>query len=673
MLSLKNQKIGTRLSILLTIIMVGFLAFGFLALNRLDTVKINGNLYGQIIQGKDLIADILPPPEYIIESYLNVFQTMDAVNAGMDEAFIQDLIERGKVLRSDYEMRHEYWVETLDEGTIKERMVVTAYEPALEFYNIRDQEFIPAILAGEYETAQTILHDQLTPLYETHLAAVVEEVEEVNLLNQENEIKAKKMVQSATIWMIGIGIGISALCLLLGLWIIQSITKPIRIIKQAANDLSQGIVEQQINIDSKDEIGDLAGAFKQSIDYIRNISDLADHLAQGDLTISVTPKNEKDLLGNSFVQMVGNLRETIRLVNESALELENASGKLATAATNAGETTNTIAGALQQVAAGITDQGKEISQTASVVEQMSQAIDGVAKGAQEQSYSVTKVSQVTDQINTAIRQVAENAAAVTDNSAGTTEAARKGTLTVEQTLNGMQQIKSKVGMSAAKVQEMGKRSEEIGKIVETIEEIASQTNLLALNAAIEAARAGEHGKGFAVVADEVRKLAERSSEATKEIGGLIGSILSTVNEAVSAMDEGSKEVEVGVNAASEAGAALSEILKAAEEANRQAVLAGETSQRMRTASEELVTAVDSVSAIVEENTASTEEMAANSDEVTTAIISITRVSDANSASVEQVSASAQEMMTQVEDVSTSAASLADMATKLKEMVNTFRI
>lgn len=468
--------------------------------------------------------------------------------------------------------------------------------------------------------------------------------------------------------------------LFIALFISYSITKPLAVLVKAGKQLSVGDLARDMTekekdqiTNRKDEIGDIGKSFNGIIGYMQDRAEVAQVIASNDLTVTPQPMSEKDELGLAFANMVSNLRKAIGNVALNVTSLSAASQQLANAANQAGQATNQIAATVQQIAKGTADQASSINKTASAVEQMTLAIDGVARGAQEQSRSIAQASAVTEEINNTITQVANNATAVSSGSLTTSEAASKGAMTVERTLTGMQSIKAKVGISAEKVEEMGKRSAEIGQIVETIEDIASQTNLLALNAAIEAARAGEHGKGFAVVADEVRKLAERSSLATKEIGGLISGILATVAEAVKAMAEGTKEMEVGLSNANEAGQALNDILNAAEAVNKQALEATEASEKMKIASEALVSSVDSVSAVIEENTASTEQMAANSTEVSQAVESIASVSQENSAAIEEVSASAEEMSAQVEEVTASAQSLADMANALQMIVNTFKL
>ena len=448
---------------------------------------------------------------------------------------------------------------------------------------------------------------------------------------------------------------------------------PIRMLTATAGQLANGDLRGGMNYSNQNEIGQLSTGLEQVIEYQREMVRLARQIANGELTETVQVKSEQDELGNAFFEMTTQLNRTIQQVSDNADALNQASQRLAEVSSQASQATGQIAATIQQVAKGTSQQSDSVTQTADSVEQMSKAIHGVASGAQEQSRAVNTAAEITNQISNAIQQVTQSAKAGAQGSSRATDVARDGSQTVSATIKGMQTIQAKVSLSAQKVQEMGNRSEQIGVIVETIDDIASQTNLLALNAAIEAARAGEHGKGFAVVADEVRKLAERSSTATRQIGGLVKDIQTSVNDAVSAMGEGSIEVERGVAQANQAGQALAQILTAAEDVNRQVVQITAAADQMSKLSNDLVAATDSVSAVVEENTAATEEMSAGSNEMTRAIENIASISEQNSAAVEEVSASTEEMSAQVQEVTESAQSLAAMANSLQQIVSQFKL
>ncbi|GEM_PF-2889541 len=470
------------------------------------------------------------------------------------------------------------------------------------------------------------------------------------------------------------------LCIIIGWVLANNITVPLSIIVKAAEGLAVGDLQKDLDNKTKDivrlrkdELGEVGKAFDRLVNYLQELADAADKIAKYDLTTTITPKSEKDVLSIALSSMLHRVRELVIRIAEATQHVGTASTQLASAASQAGSATTQIVTTVQQVAKGAQQQTESVTHTAHALEEMSRAIDGVARGAQEQAQAVASASQINAQLVKAIEQVTNNAQAISKDAYEASQAAMEGAKAVDVIIQGMQRVKEKVSIAADKVREMGSRSEEIGNIVLTIEDVAAQTNLLALNAAIEAARAGEHGKGFAVVADEVRRLAERASAATKEIGNLIKEVQKSIAESTGATAESEQEIIQGVEAADIAGESLKNILSKAEALAQRAEQAAAAAEEMSAASGELSTAIDTVSAVVEESTASAEQMAAGSKEVTQSIESVASVSEENSAAAEEVSAATEEMSAQVEEVSASARTLAELAENLNHIVAQFKL
>lgn len=408
------------------------------------------------------------------------------------------------------------------------------------------------------------------------------------------------------------------------------------------------VVSQPLEIHYQDEVGRLGRAFNQMLASLQDT-------------------------GHSFTGMMDSMKRLIASVAANANDLAAAAQQLAEIAQQAGGATNQIAATIQQVAQGTTQQSDHAYHTLRSIESLSQSIQSIAAGAQEQARSISSANSMAEQFKLVIEEVTSRTEESAVHSTQAAEQAESSAEIVHATIAGMRDIQEKVGITAAKVQEMGERSDKIGSIVVTIEEIASQTNLLALNAAIEAARAGTHGAGFAVVADEVRKLAERSGYAAREIAALVKEIQATVHEAVESMQAGANEVEQGVARADQTGKAIAGIQEAVNSLKEQVAVVSQSTLKMKQFSAHMLAALESVGEVAGQNLEATQAMVTHASEVTQSVENIANVSQEHSAAVEEVSASTEEMSAQAEEVSASALVLSEMARTLHTLVGQFKI
>jgi len=396
---------------------------------------------------------------------------------------------------------------------------------------------------------------------------------------------------SITIIIFVIAVGLS---ILISFLITNWISKALKNLTLVADKLAVGDVEHSVNPKSNDEIGQLEKSFKVLVQNIKEQSSISEKIAEGDLNVNITPKSDKDVLSYSLSKVVTNVKNLVVDVNslsDSAIEgklstrinEEHHNGEYKKVVRGFNNTLNAIANPfnetikiLKKLATGdltsrmlseckgdyniikdninivaselseaLSKVNEAIQTTASAASQISASAEEMSTGAQEQSSQAFEVSSAVEEMTRTIVESTKNTNAAALASKSASEFAKEGGKAVEEAIKGMDRISEVVTKSSDTVHTLGKNSDQIGEIVQVIDDIADQTNLLALNAAIEAARAGEQGRGFAVVADEVRKLAERTTKATKEIAGMITQIQYDTLEAVKVMDSGKSEVEQG--------------------------------------------------------------------------------------------------------------------------------
>ncbi len=388
-----------------------------------------------------------------------------------------------------------------------------------------------------------------------------------------------------------------------------------------------------LEIHSQDEIGQLSenmnkvitntkgtiASVEKAVKAVKEMVDEINLIVDASINGKLKTRGNSEKFSGSYKELIEGLNRTLEAftapIDEQSKVLEKMSGGDLTVRME-GEykgdfqtiklSINTLAGSFGRA---LSEVSSAIGAAASSSSQISSSAEEMAAGAQEQSSQTREIAGAIEEMAHTISQTTKNASTASNNAKSASEIAKEGGNVIKATIEGMNRISEVVKSAAFTVQELGEGSEQIGTIVQVIDDIADQTNLLALNAAIEAARAGEQGRGFAVVADEVRKLAERTTKATKEIALMVKKIQTDTTGAVDSMKAGTKEVEKGKELARKAEESLNRIINGALETVDIVNQVAAASEQQSTTAEQISKSIDGINNVTQESAAGIQQIA----------------------------------------------------------------
>ncbi|UTW07847.1 methyl-accepting chemotaxis protein [Pseudomonas benzenivorans] len=562
--SIANLSIGSKLVLVFAALILGFAALLLSSLQRFASLQENQAALFQ--RSFERVAKVKELRVNIITQRAELLQAMADAHGDGGTRLTRSEGEIEALSKANDRLFNELLGGLGDESDTG-RLLDQLIDVRNAFVQTRDQQLLPMIRNGQVQAAEALaLGVQLQRMEKINelgqqLAELTEQKVLQTLLQAKAEVERQRLEQLL----------MGLLMLLFGIamaWqLSRHIAQPLAHLTLMAERISRGEIPRELRSETRrDEVGRLAQAFSQMSQYLLALAAKAEYLAQGHLSQDSQPVSDQDVLGTAFATMLANLRNLVGELNEGIAVLASSS------------------------------------------EEVLAATSQVATNTQETATAISEIVTTVDEVKQTAVVASSKAQSVADSTARTREVAQGGRQSVEEALKGMGLIREQMQAVAESIMRLGEQSQTIGEIVASVSDLAEQSNLLGVNASIEAMRAGESGKGFSVVAQEVKALADQSKQATAQVRGILGEIQKAMTKAVLLAEQGSKTVESGYERAQSSGEAIRALDSSITESNKMAVQIAATSQQQMVGMDQVANAMASIREASQSNVSGTRQM-----------------------------------------------------------------